>query len=161
MREADDGAEDTDTEGQSIEVCVPSDTWADGDGAGDLELAREDRDLWNTDWGSATGHYQADDSEMSALDQTPLDTLLAAHLCAQLFLMPLSTRDMTLACVVATSLDDDGYLRLPLDEIFEGMDLDPAPDDAERRIALCRVQALDPLGVGARDVKARCCALRR
>lgn len=153
--EAEDSADDTDTEGQSIEVCVPhsSDTWAEGDNAGAFEMSREDRDLWNADWGSATSHYRADDSEMSALDQTPLDTSLAAHLCAQLYLMPLPARDMTLACVVATSLDDDGYLRLPLDEVFDGMDLDPMPDEHERRMALRRVQALDPLGVGARDVK--------
>ncbi|MFT5934508.1 MAG: RNA polymerase sigma-54 factor [Hydrogenophaga sp.] len=60
---------------------------------------------------------------------------------------------MVLACVLAASLDDDGYLRLPLDEVFEGMDLDPAPNEAERRIALRRVQALDPLGIGARGVQ--------
>ena len=151
--EADDSIDDT--ESHSIEVNVPysNDTQADSDGAGALELTREDRDLWNSDWSSATSHPPADESGISALDQTPLDTSLAAHLCAQLYLMPLSARDMALACVAATSLDDDGYLRLSLDEVFEGMDLDPLPDEAERRIALRRVQALDPLGVGARNVK--------
>jgi len=79
-------------------------------------------------------------------------TSLAEHLCAQLYLMPLPERDMLLACALASSLDDDGYLRMPLGEAFDGMGVDPVDDD-EMRIALHRVQALDPAGAGARDVR--------
>lgn len=82
-----------------------------------------------------------------------MDVSLASHLCAQLQLMPLSNRDLTLACSLACSLDDDGYLRMPLDDALDGLDIDPPPDEDEMRIALRRVQALDPAGVGARDVQ--------
>ena len=151
--EAEDSAEDI--EGQSAEVCVPngSETSAEGNDAGILGLVREDRDLCNADLGSATSHRLADDSDISVLDQMLLNTSLATHLCAQLYLMPLPTRDMALDFGVAASLDDDGYLRLPLDEVLEGMGLDLAPDEDEKRIALRRVQALDPPSVGARDVR--------
>ena len=77
---------------------------------------------------------------------------LADHLITQLHLMPLSERDGALAAAVVESLDDDGYLRTPLAEVGALVPLDPPADEDEMAIALRRVQALDPAGVGARDV---------
>lgn len=117
------------------------------------DLAREDRDLWQTGSVGGGGPSAGGDGELGALERTAMDISLASHLCAQLRLMRLSNRDLTLACALACSLDDDGYLRLPLEDALDGLDIEPPPNAHEMRIALCRVQALDPFGVGARDVQ--------
>lgn len=108
-----------------------------------------DRDLWMADGG---GQRRADDGELGALDLMAVETSLTAHLHGQLKVMPLSARDLTLACALVESLDDDGYLRTPLDELHAVAGLDPLPEPQEMQIALKLVQSLDPAGVGARDV---------
>lgn len=90
-----------------------------------------------------------DDAVFDTLVATPS---LASHLMGQLHLLPLSERDEALAAAVVGSLDDDGYLRLPLDEVGSLVPLDPPADADDMAIALRRVQSLDPAGVGARDI---------
>jgi RNA polymerase sigma-54 factor len=81
------------------------------------------------------------------------------HLHGQLNLLPLPARDLALARVVVESLDDDGYLRTPLEELIGLAGLDPQPTLAEMQIALKRVQSLEPAGIGARSV-AECLQLQ-
>jgi RNA polymerase sigma-54 factor len=85
-------------------------------------------------------------------DTLQAQTTLADHLLTQLNLLTLSERDWTLAAAVVESLEDDGYLRTPLSEVGTLVPLDPAADPDEMAVALRRVQALEPAGVGARDV---------
>lgn len=90
-------------------------------------------------------------------DGVVFDTLearisLADHLLGQLNVLVLSQRDLALAWAVAGCLDDDGYLRMPLEEVADALPLLPLPEAQELLIALRRVQALDPAGVGARSV---------
>jgi len=115
----------------------------------DMDM-NSDRDLWAADGGS--GLKRAEGGDFSALDLMAVDTSLNDHLRGQLNVLPLSERDLLLAHAVVESLDDDGYLRTPLQELTGITGLDPAPDLQEMQIALKRVQALDPAGVGARDV---------
>ena len=117
----------------------------------DMEMdMNSDRELWAADGGS--GLKRAEDGELSALDLMAVETSLNDHLRGQLNVLPLSERDLLLAHAIVESLDDDGYLRTPLQELISVAGLDPAPDMQEMQIALKRVQALDPAGVGARDV---------
>ncbi len=109
-----------------------------------------DRDMWQAD-GLGSGK-RADDDETSALDMMAVPTSLATHLHGQLAVLPLTLRDLVLAKVIVESLDDDGYLRTPLEEMIEVADLDPAATIEEMQIALKRVQALEPAGVAARSV---------
>ena len=109
-----------------------------------------DRDLWQADAGSSPG--RADDSETSVLDMMAVEVSLAAHLHAQLGVMVLSPRELSLARWIVDSLDDDGYLRTPLEELLNVEPMDPPVELDELNCALVRVQALDPLGVGARSV---------
>lgn len=109
-----------------------------------------DRDLWQAETGSAL--RRADDGEMSALDRMPVEATLNSHLHGQLKLLPLSPRDLALARALVESLDDDGYLRTPLEDLLDVVELAPAVSLAELQTALCRVQSLDPSGVGARSV---------
>ena len=162
-------------DGQSAAPLAPSggldgmDEPAAADGAGDPALATAaeaqnvdmpddggDRDLWSAD---AAGQRRAEDGELSALDMMAVETSLTAHLHGQINVLPLSARDLALARTIVESLDDDGYLRTPLEELVSVAGLDPEPDLQEMQIALRRVQSLDPAGVGARSV-AECLHLQ-
>jgi RNA polymerase sigma-54 factor len=85
-------------------------------------------------------------------DTLEAHTSLADHLLGQVSVLPLGMRDRVLAAAVIESLEDDGYLRTPLEEVGAALQLLPAASAAELRIALRRVQSLEPAGVGARTV---------
>ena len=116
-----------------------------------------DRDLWQADAGS--GVRQAEDGEMSVMDTMPVETALNVHLHGQLNVLPLPPRDLALARTIVESLDDDGYLRTPLEELLPVAALDPVATLQEMQIALKRVQSLEPAGVAARSV-AECLRLQ-
>lgn len=110
----------------------------------------DDRSLWLAD--GPGGGRRAEDAEVSAMDLTASDTTLAMHLHGQLNVLPLPVRDLLLARAVVESLDEDGYLRTPLEEVAALVDLTPRATMEEALIALRRVQSLDPIGVAARSV---------
>jgi RNA polymerase sigma-54 factor len=85
-------------------------------------------------------------------DTLQAQTTLADHLLGQLNLLSLSERDWVLAAAIIESLDDDGYLRTPLEEVGGLVPLEPPADADELAVALRRVQSLDPAGVGAREI---------
>jgi RNA polymerase sigma-54 factor len=119
--------------------------------------AASDRDLWQSEPGS--GARASEDGELSALDMLAVETALNTHLHGQLNLLPLAPRDLALARTIVESLDDDGYLRTPLEELLVVAALDPRATLAELQIALRRVQSLEPAGVAARSV-AECLQLQ-
>lgn len=126
---------------------------ADRDGEQAMEFERgDDRDMWQADSSGGNGLRRAEEGEMSALDMMAVETSLNTHLHGQLNLLPLPARDLALARTIVESLDDDGYLRTPLEELLEVAGLDPVATLHEMQIALKRVQSLDPAGVGARSV---------
>ena len=127
-----------------------------GDDRG-AEGMESDRDLWHAD--AAGGNRPGSDNETSALDLMKADSSLTMHLHTQLNTLPLVDRDMTLAHVIVESLDDDGYLRTPLEELVEFVEMDPPTTLTELQIALKMVQSLEPAGVGARSV-AECLELQ-
>lgn len=116
-----------------------------------------DRDLWLAD--ASTGNRKESDGETSALDMMMAEHSLNMHLHSQLNTMQLGERDLTLAHVIVESLEDDGYLRTPLNELIDFVDMDPPVDLVELQIALKLVQSLEPAGVGARSV-AECLELQ-
>lgn len=65
----------------------------------------------------------------------------------------LSPRDRLLAQYILQALDEDGYLRLPLEELADASVFGTPPDESEWRAALCLVQQLDIPGLGARDLR--------
>lgn len=110
-------------------------------------------------WGDGMGRTRQAHGDGAAFDTLEARTSLASHLLGQLNVLPLSARDLALAGAVVESLDDDGYLRTPLAEAADALRLHPPPHPDELSIALRLVQALDPAGVGARDV-AECLQLQ-
>ncbi len=143
----------------SLNDTSANDAAGDDDGAtGDAgDAGDSDREMWQAD--ALSRQQRNDGADTSALDLMAAQVSLANHLQAQLVSQPLPARDRLLAQVITQSLDDDGYLRTPLDELCALAHLAPPPDAGEMLLALQRVQALDPAGVGARDV-AECLRLQ-
>jgi RNA polymerase sigma-54 factor len=116
-----------------------------------------ERESWQQ---SSSGLRQPNtESDVAALDMIAADIGLRQHLHGQINVLPLDERDHALACAIIESLDDDGYLRVDLDELAATAGMTPAVEPSEMQIALKHVQALDPLGVGARNV-AECLLLQ-
>lgn len=74
----------------------------------------------------------------------------------QLLLLGLTERDYALANLIVDALDDDGFLRQPLEEIVA---LCPGVRADELDTALAIVQTLEPAGIAARSV-GECLALQ-
>lgn len=117
----------------------------------------DDRDMWMQD--AINGPRGSGEGEVSAMEMTAFETTLAMHLHGQLNVMVLSDRDLCLARAIVDSLDDDGYLRTPLDEIASLVPCEPPASPAEMQVVLRLVQSLEPTGVAARGV-GECLALQ-
>ncbi len=143
--ELDDGPAGGDTD-SATEEHVPAPAELPAEPAHDLQA---EQDGWQAA-GAGVRHAGASDSDLSALDLVAADVGLRGHLHEQVNVLPLSSRDHQLSAAVIESLDDDGYLRIELNELGALTGLDPEP--CEMLTALKRVQSLDPAGVGARSV---------
>jgi RNA polymerase sigma-54 factor len=136
------------------------DDWENGTERDDFDGIRE------TPQGAQRDGGDDDDSEWS--ERHGADTTLAEHLRRQVMSMRLSPEDRVVLLALVESLDDDGYLGDPLEEIGERLaEMSGARGDAEAteslhdrlRCALRWLQSLDPPGVGARDL-GECLALQ-
>ncbi|HED19373.1 MAG TPA: RNA polymerase factor sigma-54 [Gammaproteobacteria bacterium] len=78
---------------------------------------------------------------------------LHEHLTWQLELTRFSDVDRMIAQAILDSINDDGYLSATLEELHEGLGLDPVIEIGldEIEAVLHRVQHFDPVGVCARD----------
>ena len=121
--------------------------------------ADDERDSWQSPDGRTLPGAHGDGGENSALNMIAIESSLSSHLHGQLNLLPLPERDMLLAKSIVECLDDDGYLRMDLNELIDVTALDPRASPTELQIALRRVQSLEPAGVGARSV-AECLLLQ-
>lgn len=101
----------------------------------------------------ATRRNNGSDGDFDFSDVTPANQSLRDHLLAQSKWLTSSARDRTLMATIIDALDDDGFLRMELEELKGLSGLTPAPDDDEMAIALKLVQSLEPAGVGARDLR--------
>lgn len=110
-----------------------------------------ERESWQNTGGPGNSTSASGDTD-GVMEMVAADVDLRQHLHSQVNVMPLSDRDRTLVCAVIESLDDDGYLRLSLDELAEIAEFDPVVESCEMNTALKLVQSLDPCGVGARNV---------
>ncbi|HEY2561161.1 MAG TPA: RNA polymerase factor sigma-54 [Caldimonas sp.] len=142
------------------------DDWENGTEHEDFDGVRETpgSTRTNNDFGDG------DDSDRDTVAQTLQD-----HLRSQLAGMRLAPTDAAAVLVLIDSLDDDGYLGDPLEDIAARLvenglvsdigfadddDADPvAPLLAHLRCALRYLQSMEPTGIGARDL-AECLTLQ-
>jgi RNA polymerase sigma-54 factor len=127
------------------------DDWENGTEADDFDGIRET---------PSSGTGSGEDDGTDPQDRRASGTSLQDHLRAQIAGMRLSGDDLAALNVLIESLDGDGYLADPLQEIAERLaemldltDADAREELAERlRCALRWLQSLEPAGVGARNL---------
>src|SRR6185503_17931211 len=115
------------------------------DGSGEQTSSSDDLDFQSSSGSGAGGGEDAPDwTEWTASPSTLRDSLRE-----QLLLLGLSERDYELANLVVDALDEDGFLRQPLEELAA------LADDlvtGELETALRIVQTLEPSGIAARNL---------
>jgi RNA polymerase sigma-54 factor len=144
------GAEDN---GGAPALATPEAAAAEAESSGssaDADAAWE-RENWQSAGGSGNSASSSGDGD-GVMEMVAADVDLRQHLHGQINVMPLTDRDRVLVCAIIESLDDDGYLRLSLEELAALAELEPAVEECEMNTALKLVQSLDPCGVGARNV---------
>ncbi len=104
---------------------------------------------------AAGGSIRRGEGDGSYLDSMAAEVTLHGHLHAQIGAMRAPTDTIEAALLIADELEEDGYLRVPLVEVAGRHRLRAA----EAIAGLALVQACDPAGVGARDLR-ECLALQ-
>ncbi len=149
-----ESAEGADAEEAPVQPESP--TAQDGDESGDVADPRTDDFDWegyleqqsSTLPRGSVGPTIADELPPPETNLTHSDTL-AEHLMWQLQLTSMPHEQMAIAAQIIGNLNEDGYLRIDVDEL--AADLEVEPERVEH--ALARVQQLDPLGVASRDLR--------
>ena len=97
--------------------------------------------------------YSASNESSIYENQNAEENSLYNHLLWQLNLTQISERDKAIAIAIIDALDDGGYLTASLDEIREslGDDIEIEIDEVEAVLHL--VQAMEPAGIAARDLR--------
>src|SRR5579872_6478000 len=128
---------------ESAESTEASDTRAEREEATD-DSSRADLDFSSSGGGGGSGDETPDWTEWTASPSTLHDALRE-----QLLLLGLTERDHVLANLIIDALDDDGFLRLPIEEVAA---LAPGAAPGEIETALRIVQTLEPSGIAARSL---------
>ena len=107
---------------------------------------------------AATGPSNPHDDASGEFDNVRSSSgSLREHLLWQVNLLQLTAADRAVAVAIVDAINEDGYLEATLEEIRDAVNADESLDDAleldEIAAVLKLVQALEPAGVGARDLK--------
>ncbi len=102
-------------------------------------------------WSERLGPFDPDDADSAEAQAADTDTL-HDHLLWQLHLSPLSPRDRLLGVALIEAIDDDGYLREPLEAIAEALQPQLPVAADELLTVLHQLQRFDPVGVAARSL---------
>ena len=153
----------------SMEETSHADTVYEADPGGEKpDTALSDQpssdDGWEDNYDTYDGvtSYSRNDAEEQrdpfAQHAAPAEDL-HEHLFWQMRLTPFSDSDLAIATAIIDAIDETGYLRLPVEDIYRSLkdDLDIDLDEVEA--VLHRVQRFDPAGVGART-PAECLLLQ-
>jgi len=128
---------------------------ADAKNAGD---EGKEADFRDDDWNQAGEAWQesrswnGSDEDGDAADRMVQTDTLQDHLSWQLHLTQLSDRDRRIGLTLVDAIEDDGYLREPLDAIAESLQPEIQCTADEVLVMLHQIQRFDPVGVGARDL---------
>ena len=129
----------------------------DGDNQEDFARLSEVVDRWEgymddeVQWRRSRPSSGDPDRKAEAMQNTPDDgESLQEHMLHQWHLEDAPPRVSELGDLVIRNLDDNGYVRVPLDELASEVDPPAAPEEMED--ALLRVQRVGPTGVAARGI---------
>ncbi len=124
-------------------------------GNGDPAASADQALAWEsgTDgWLPRSGSPPDADDDNDATGRMADTETLHDHLQWQLHLSHLSPRDRSIGLALIDAIDDDGYLRDPLDTVVQTLRPELSVDVGEVQAVLQQVQRFDPPGVGARDL---------
>jgi RNA polymerase sigma-54 factor len=150
-------AAETGDEGGAPADLAQGEGW---EGDGSVEMSPDDSE-WGGDAPARDGAREQDEAEASELARS--QESLQDFLKRQVLGLRLSAEDGAALHFLIESLNDDGYLEDPLEELARGL----AGDDTEQaeavlehfEVALRLLQSLEPTGVGARNL-AECLRLQ-
>ena len=111
--------------------------------------------VWDDIYDSMTppgGAAVGGDDGHDFLSQQSTEESLRDHLVWQMRLTPFSDTDFDIAEAIIDGISEDGYLTTPLEDIIASMD-DPDVEIEEVEAVLHRIQAFDPPGIAARDLR--------
>lgn len=119
---------------------------------GEVEVERE-----QIDWkeyiqdGFEMGFHsrEGDGEQEMAETYPPREETLEEYLLSQLMLVNLSEEETRIGKYLIGNLDDDGYLTCPVEDVAAVLAV--RPEEVERILKI--IQNLDPVGVGARDLR--------
>lgn len=125
---------------------------AGDDGEGEAHAASEREWEPAESWqGGARGG--GEDGDWDATERLTGSDSLREHLAWQLHLSPLSPRDRVIGEALVDAIDDDGYLRATFDDIVATLAPEVPCNHDEILAVLRTIQRMDPVGVGARDLR--------
>jgi len=131
---------------------APESAEADGDSeSSESEVDEFDPDDYaDDDWRPSSNSEAPSRTDVLEASAAAVESLADA-LARQLDVLDLEPRQRAICHAILDSLNDRGWLDLPLDELQVA--LDPPASDAEREAALHVVQRLEPPGIGCRDLE--------
>ena len=120
----------------------------------DLPVDSDWDDIYET-IGAGTTSAPAEASNYEVADYTSVAETLRDHILWQLNLTPMSETDSAVAMAIVDALNSDGYLTVTLEEIKETVEANSEQsfELSEIETVLTQIQMLEPLGVGARDLR--------
>ena len=122
----------------------------------DLPVDSDWEDVFDSTVGPAGSGSAPDEDRQEFENVRNSGGSLREHLLEQVNLLKLSPVDRTIAVAIVDALNEDGYLETPVPEIRDLLNAVPGAtevDEDEVEVVLKQVQALDPAGVAARDLK--------
>lgn len=138
---------------------TPTDNWddADNESVAANEAAAEsatgeetDSLLWNETSGGSGSNWDGEDGRPEPSDRA--NETLHAHLLWQLATEHFEPREVVMGQALVDAMNDAGYLTEPLPVILETLATSGSFTLEELEQTLFKVQALDPAGIGARDL---------
>jgi RNA polymerase sigma-54 factor len=127
------------------EISIDSDTMPD-----ELPVDTVWDDIYDSVAPASSG--AAGDEGQDFLSQQSSSESLQDHLIWQMQLTPFTPTDLEIAEAIIDGINEDGYLTTPLEDIVASMD-DPDIEIEEVEAVLHRIQAFDPPGIAARDLR--------
>ncbi|KOR32039.1 hypothetical protein TI05_09815 [Achromatium sp. WMS3] len=118
----------------------------------------------DTDWNDSHNDYSYDQynlkntgqqTEYDIIAQSSYMDTLRDYVTWQLNFITLSDQEQIIATAIIDSINDDGYLASPVEEILIGLQNsgNPKLSIAQMQSVLCRIQKFDPPGVAAQNLQ--------
>ena len=163
-------------EGENLEQAANTATGSEPAEAADDAAARDDGDLApsedkipdelavDTQWDeiydsgmtSLSGSSDSDQRDFFETHDSGPESL-HDHLTWQMELTPFSELDRMIATSLIDAIDENGYLVLPLEELYQGLAREHEIELDEVKAVLHRIQHFDPVGVGAQNLQECLC----